>query len=513
EFLEKVCGNGAFAAEKAVTEPIEPQAETDAPPPPAAESLPEVEAIPEPAAPEQVAEIITDEEAAPSAEDLESLTAELAAKVSIDENVEDGEISESLEEGETGEKSTDDEELEQVARSLMEDIEVYEQEESKPQSASLKHKVQAGEVISGEEQFGEGEALEQEEPVSQQENEEELPGLAEVNSEHSPTGIEEKEDLGRDSDNGQAGGEEPAPEIGLSESVPEESVAPDLDSAVAEMMGEPGARSEPGAAEEEPAELDSAVAEMMGEPGARSEPGTAEEEPADMDSAIAEMMGGPEASSSSAAAPASVPVDLDAIMSAAAGTDLDTSPGPGEPAPVAEESEEGRGDEEVEEGKKEPEEEPGGNHFSDSLIEEGQVELSQPVVEDTAVTEPGGNGQGEERDNGKEAESFSGEEEGEVERTEEAEKEVPEEGIIDLGGEQEKEDSPGDNTDAPALSLDEKLAITMGDDGQGDTEGVLSVNQTIDAIKKKTVKCPVCGNMNYAIRWYCENCEATLTSL
>ncbi len=38
-----------------------------------------------------------------------------------------------------------------------------------------------------------------------------------------------------------------------------------------------------------------------------------------------------------------------------------------------------------------------------------------------------------------------------------------------------------------------------------------------DASRKKpkvpSVKCPNCGTMNYAIRWYCENCEATLASL
>jgi len=56
------------------------------------------------------------------------------------------------------------------------------------------------------------------------------------------------------------------------------------------------------------------------------------------------------------------------------------------------------------------------------------------------------------------------------------------------------------------------LSFNLEDRG-GDTERLLSVNQAIDAIKRKTVKCPSCGTMNYAIRWYCEKCEATLTSL
>jgi hypothetical protein len=72
---------------------------------------------------------------------------------------------------------------------------------------------------------------------------------------------------------------------------------------------------------------------------------------------------------------------------------------------------------------------------------------------------------------------------------------------------------PSGGGQAVSLSLDEKLAISLDIDQMGEESQVLSVNQTIDAIKKKTVKCPVCSTMNYAIRWYCENCEATLTAL
>jgi len=64
-----------------------------------------------------------------------------------------------------------------------------------------------------------------------------------------------------------------------------------------------------------------------------------------------------------------------------------------------------------------------------------------------------------------------------------------------------------------ALSLDEKLEISLDVDRMDGDSQALSINETIDAIKKKTVKCPSCGTMNYAIRWYCENCEATLTAL
>ncbi|HUU26614.1 MAG TPA: hypothetical protein VM123_02275 [archaeon] len=64
------------------------------------------------------------------------------------------------------------------------------------------------------------------------------------------------------------------------------------------------------------------------------------------------------------------------------------------------------------------------------------------------------------------------------------------------------------------VSLDEKIELSLDLDRTGNEfQKVLTVDQTIDAIKKKTVKCPVCGTMNYAIRWYCENCEATLTAL
>ncbi len=63
-----------------------------------------------------------------------------------------------------------------------------------------------------------------------------------------------------------------------------------------------------------------------------------------------------------------------------------------------------------------------------------------------------------------------------------------------------------------AADLDDGVELTAdGEAGEG--EVLLTMNQTIDAIKKKTVKCPNCGTMNYAIRWYCEHCESTLTAL
>ena len=65
-----------------------------------------------------------------------------------------------------------------------------------------------------------------------------------------------------------------------------------------------------------------------------------------------------------------------------------------------------------------------------------------------------------------------------------------------------------------AVSLDDKVDLKFDLGGRdNDTEKMLTVDQTIDAIKKKTVKCPKCDTMNYSIRWYCENCKATLTSL
>ncbi|MFH1069891.1 MAG: hypothetical protein V1794_09775, partial [Candidatus Glassbacteria bacterium] len=65
-----------------------------------------------------------------------------------------------------------------------------------------------------------------------------------------------------------------------------------------------------------------------------------------------------------------------------------------------------------------------------------------------------------------------------------------------------------------AASLEDGIELKLDFEGEeGEADKLLTVNQTIDAIKKKTVKCPNCGTMNYAIRWYCENCETTLTSL
>ncbi len=65
------------------------------------------------------------------------------------------------------------------------------------------------------------------------------------------------------------------------------------------------------------------------------------------------------------------------------------------------------------------------------------------------------------------------------------------------------------------LALDDRLEINLEFDrpDPGDGRRLLTVDQALDALGKKTVRCPVCGTMNFAIRWYCENCEATLTSL
>ena len=85
---------------------------------------------------------------------------------------------------------------------------------------------------------------------------------------------------------------------------------------------------------------------------------------------------------------------------------------------------------------------------------------------------------------------------------------------IELNEPQEAEDEPEKLNLEPVVSLDERIELSLNlEDRGGDTERLLSVNQAIDAIKRKTVKCPSCGTMNYAIRWYCEKCEATLTSL
>ncbi len=74
--------------------------------------------------------------------------------------------------------------------------------------------------------------------------------------------------------------------------------------------------------------------------------------------------------------------------------------------------------------------------------------------------------------------------------------------------------SQPDKAGRRTLPLDGKIELTLDlDRTELDPQKILTVNQTIDAIKKKTVKCPNCGTMNYAIRWYCENCEATLTTL
>ncbi|MBW7997833.1 MAG: hypothetical protein FVQ81_14940 [Candidatus Glassbacteria bacterium] len=83
------------------------------------------------------------------------------------------------------------------------------------------------------------------------------------------------------------------------------------------------------------------------------------------------------------------------------------------------------------------------------------------------------------------------------------------------GGDDEKTSGSDDERTMAnvAVDLDDVELTAEGESGDKEAEFLLTMNQTIDAIKKKTIKCPNCGTLNYAIRWYCENCEATLTAL
>ena len=91
---------------------------------------------------------------------------------------------------------------------------------------------------------------------------------------------------------------------------------------------------------------------------------------------------------------------------------------------------------------------------------------------------------------------------------------APEDREIELREPPEAEEEPDKLDLEPVISLDERIELSLNmEDRSGETDKLLTVNQAIDAIKRKTVKCPACGTMNYAIRWYCEKCEATLTSL
>ncbi len=191
-------------------------------------------------------------------------------------------------------------------------------------------------------------------------------------------------------------------------------------------------------------------------------------------------------------------LDLDAIMNAAATTD-ETGPAPVVSEPSAEE----KGD--------------GGP--PDSELEEAPEAAEQAVEEEELVPEAE-EGEKEQETMVEPVESEQAVGEGEETRAAVAAEESP-----TLPEQEQPAESPqetdtrpeGEETPAPdeekALSLDEKLEISLDSDQMGNSSQVLSVNQTIDAIKKKTVKCPVCGTMNYAIRWYCEKCEATLTAL
>lgn len=196
----------------------------------------------------------------------------------------------------------------------------------------------------------------------------------------------------------------------------------------------------------------------------------------------------------------SAPVDLDAIISAAGAVGETAEP----PAPVdtgdmAADSEIDQPEpaEEIAEGQK-PETESAG--VSQEAPEEQQS--SQDAEQLPTETESAEEAGMESEEIVHEPPAESGKPGEEPDKSAEPPEEVPEE-------RDEK-----DFVIERAISLDDKveLEFDMGG-GDNDSEKMLTVDQTIDAIKKKTVKCPQCGAMNYAIRWYCENCEATLTSL
>ena len=82
-----------------------------------------------------------------------------------------------------------------------------------------------------------------------------------------------------------------------------------------------------------------------------------------------------------------------------------------------------------------------------------------------------------------------------------------------ISEESSRESVNGSGSRSNVISIDDEIAIEADPSRQEDDAQLLSINQTLDAIKKKTVKCRNCGTLNYAIRWYCEKCEEPLTSL
>ena len=284
---------------------------------------------------------------------------------------------------------------------------------------------------------------------SDREAEAELPQEAEKVKEPEPQAVQE---------------EQPAPEAGETEKL-------------YEVM--------PGAGEAKPAEQ-------------AAEPAAAEVEPWETASSEAELT--EEAEPSEPTAVEGGALDLDAIMSAAGAT-AETEPAP---ATV---------------GETPVEEEQNHRQMSDSLSEETPEAPGQAVEEEEPVSEAGpGEQETEMRFEPVESEQNAEEEDKDKavaaaeESSELPEQEQPAEDRQEIDTDQREEETRAPSEEL-AFSLDEKLEISLDVDQTGNESFVLSVNQTIDAIKKKTAKCPVCGTMNHAIRWYCENCDAALTAL
>jgi len=203
----------------------------------------------------------------------------------------------------------------------------------------------------------------------------------------------------------------------------------------------------------------------------------------------------------------SAPIDLDAIMSAAGTETEEKEP----PVPVStgdllaeSETADETPAEPAEEVAEKEEPEPESTEISREALEE--EEPARETVEQAP----------EDQETAEMSEEQSGQvgcEPMDQETAAEEQDEVPDSSTKQQEEIQQEEDEK-DLVTERAVSLDEKVELEFDLDGKQDgTDELLTVNQTIDAIKKKTIKCPRCGTMNYAIRWYCENCEATLTSL
>jgi ribosomal protein S27AE len=202
----------------------------------------------------------------------------------------------------------------------------------------------------------------------------------------------------------------------------------------------------------------------------------------------------------------SAPLDLEAIMSAAAGTMAEKEE-PGAPVSTGDlKAESETADESLPEPPAEVAEEEKPEPESTEISQEALEEEQQP--RETMEQAPEAQETAERSE--EQSEEISPEP---VDQSAEKQDEVPDSSTKPQEETQEGEDEKDLVTDR-AVSLDEKVELGFDLGGREDgTDKLLTVDQTIDAIKKKTVKCPKCGTMNYAIRWYCENCEATLTSL